>query len=316
MKHSFKNTVDNMLRDDLREIRSRFRTYLEVTGKHSSHLSRITAYLLYCQENNINIYNITYDDFEKYIQLCLKTLLKQTVNLHICAIRLLYRFFHNSDKCDCREVISKFKRYKPSLRIMSVNKYLTFEEMRRTLSNALTYHHFHNVHKAKAMLYFIFFTGLRAGEMIRLRRSDFDFEKCSVLVGVPNKTLSERIVFYPSFLVEHLSRYFNSEPEEISAFNINKPKLTDFFISLRKYVPNKKHINARIMRHSFAMFLASQKISERVVQKLLGHSSIDSTLIYYDPDLDMVKDIYTDATKTVNEKEISELSNERSDKNL
>jgi len=56
---------------------------------------------------------------------------------------------------------------------------------------------------------------------------------------------------------------------------------TNAWVILQKYekVINR-HLNPHVFRHSYAVYLLSQGLDVRYVQKLLGHSSILNTMIY------------------------------------
>ena len=159
--------------------------------------------------------------------------------------------------------------------------------------------------KIKAVLYFMFYTGLRAGEITRLKRRDINLKELRAIVRNPNKNNEERYTFFPQKIGVMLQEYFDIESEEYNAFNMTHRKLSYLLARLKMFLSEKKNLSPHILRHSFANLLAENEIGIRVAQKLLGHKSLNSTLIYYDPDLKIVEKIYRknlDSNKLMKEK--------------
>lgn len=137
---------------------------------------------------------------------------------------------------------------------------------------------FKNPLKVKAILYFMFYTGVRISEVIYLKREDIDLqEKIARILYRKNK--EPLIVFYPKKVKGILESYFATEPEKENAFNITYENLRDKFKKINPYL---KEINfhPHLLRHSFAiMFLMKGGILSEL-QDLLGHKSLNSTAIY------------------------------------
>ena len=121
----------------------------------------------------------------------------------------------------------------------------------------------------------------------------------TVLVELPTKNRSERVVFFPKYLVPSLQEYFLLEEEKKNAFNMSRMKFDYLIKQLRDFVPRekKKGFSLHSLRHSMGNMLAEQGVDVRIAQKLLGHKDIQSTLIYYDPDINTIKKIYNERVK-------------------
>lgn len=129
-------------------------------------------------------------------------------------------------------------------------------------------------------------TGMRVGEMVLLNREDVDFnERECVVFGKGNK---ERIVYFDARTKIHLQNYLSKRKD-------NNPAL---FVSLKTPYDRLKigGVEARLRNlgkqlglnkvhpHKFRRTLATMAIDKGMpieqLQKLLGHSKIDTTLQY------------------------------------
>lgn len=129
-------------------------------------------------------------------------------------------------------------------------------------------------------------TGMRVGELVKLNRSDIDFEgrECVVL-GKGNK---QRKVYFDARAKIHLQNYLNSRTDENIALFVslqkpfNRLQISGVEIRLRE-LGRRLNIN-RVHPHKFRRTLATMAIDKGMpieqVQQLLGHQSVDTTLQY------------------------------------
>ncbi len=149
--------------------------------------------------------------------------------------------------------------------------------------------------QVKAILYFMFYTGVRKGEMLYIHRKDFDLNKNRVKIYAP-KTKNERIVIFPEKVKGIFLDYFNSEKEKNNAFNLTQTTVSNIFKTLK---PHLKDCNFRphLFRHSALTMLAKGNMNILYIQKLAGHKSIESTKRYIQCKIDDIQDIYNNLTK-------------------
>ncbi|MBC7333659.1 MAG: site-specific tyrosine recombinase XerD [Actinobacteria bacterium] len=155
----------------------------------------------------------------------------------------------------------------------------------------------------RAMIELLYSSGLRVSEIINLKLANIDFEEGLVrFVGKGNK---ERIVpvgdIAMSFLVRYLgaSRHMIEKEYKSDYVFLNKSgrKLTrqGFWKILKKYQKKlnlNKNLYPHMFRHSFATHILERGADLRVVQELLGHSSISTTEIYTNVSRKHIKDTY------------------------
>ncbi len=155
----------------------------------------------------------------------------------------------------------------------------------------------------RAMFEVLYSCGIRVSELVNLKLSQIDFEEKIIrFVGKGGKI---RITPLGSKAAEFLEKYikvdrFNIEREKKSEFvflNKNGSKLTrqGFWKILKKYFKKfniAKNIYPHIFRHSFATHMIESGADLRIVQELLGHSSISTTEIYTNLNQDYLKEVY------------------------
>ena len=132
--------------------------------------------------------------------------------------------------------------------------------------------------KVKAIFYFLFFTGIRIGEIDSLKRNDFNLDQKEVKILV-SKTKEERLVFYTEKVKDILIEYFNSEQEETNAFNTTSMSIKQKFYRMKEYFEDI-NLHPHTFRHSFAIHCLKQGVDLLTVSKLLGHKNTQTTERY------------------------------------
>ena len=129
-------------------------------------------------------------------------------------------------------------------------------------------------------------TGMRKMEALRLRVKDVDFDRNLIVVreGKGNK---DRITMLPSALVADLQKqlaYARSLWENDRA--LKRPGVETPPGVAKKYpraaarAQIAKPISTHTLRHSFATHLLDRGQDIRTIQELLGHTHVDTTMIY------------------------------------
>jgi len=137
--------------------------------------------------------------------------------------------------------------------------------------------------KHKLAIMFLYSAGLRLSELINLKRADLDFDRCLINIrsGKGNK---DRITLLSKNLKEDLLRYYsNTNFKTDYVFEGRNKKYSKK--SVQKILENagKKidlKVHPHMLRHSFATHLLEDGVDIRHIQKLLGHSNLETTEIY------------------------------------
>ncbi|MDD3186974.1 MAG: tyrosine recombinase [Bacilli bacterium] len=145
-------------------------------------------------------------------------------------------------------------------------------------------------------------TGVRVSELVNIKLEDInEFDMTIRILGKGNK---ERIVLYGETLKEKLNLYLNKVREKLKKensdyllFNKNGTKLTDRGVRkiidkiVKKTTLNEK-ISPHIIRHTFATHLLKEGADLRMVQELLGHSSLAATQVYTHITNEQLRNVY------------------------
>ena len=158
----------------------------------------------------------------------------------------------------------------------------------------------------RALFELMYACGLRVSEIVALRLEDIDF--IDQVVHITGKGDKQRIVPFYDMAKEILLHYI----EEVREKWIQKEKHSIVFINQRgkglttrgvQYLMQKQadalnmsiHIHPHMFRHSFATHLLDNGADLRLVQELLGHSSLSTTQIYVHVSQERLKNVYIQA---------------------
>lgn len=158
----------------------------------------------------------------------------------------------------------------------------------------------------RALLEFLYGTGIRVTEITRLNTQAIDFAENEV--RVMGKGSKERIVLFGSHASRALREYLNKG----RALLLGEKKNNAFFLGRRGERLSPRHIERIIrfwarkagiqkkvtphtLRHTFATHLLEGGADLRMVQELLGHVSLSTTQVYTHVTKERLKKVYDDA---------------------
>jgi integrase/recombinase XerD len=221
----------------------------------------------------------------------------RSLSRHLAAIRMFCRF------------LSREK-----LLAMDVTQTIDSPKLWRTLPHTLDYGEVERLLAApntrtklglrdRAMLEFMYATGLRVSEVAHIKLGDITFEAGFLRsVGKGNK---ERIVPIGKHAIEWIQRYLREARGSFAkAENLGEVFLSTrgkplsrktIWALIKKYARRAgitKNITPHTLRHSFASHLLDNGGDLRVIQEMLGHADISTTQIYTHVDQGRLKETH------------------------
>ena len=156
---------------------------------------------------------------------------------------------------------------------------LSVEEVERFFEKVGTLKH-------RAVLMLCYGAGLRISEAVKIRIADIDSDRMLIRV-VEGKGRKDRYVAMPKRLLKVLRSYWRAErPKDhlFPSWREGRPISTSSVALACRNAATRARIHKRVtahtLRHSFATHLMEQGTDTRVIQVLLGHSSIETTARY------------------------------------
>lgn len=137
--------------------------------------------------------------------------------------------------------------------------------------------------KHRLILMFLYYTGIRLNEIVNLRWEDIDFER-GIIHLKTTKGSKDRIIFLHGRLAEFIKAFNLKGNGLVFLSNFGERYNKRTFQMIVKSTSKKAGINKRVtphtLRHSFATHLLEAGADIRHIQKLLGHSSLQTTQVY------------------------------------
>lgn len=257
-----------------------------------------SQFISYCVANGINALESNYQTFTNYIiykrDVCKNS--NETLNNHIKIIKSFFNFCKEQNKlldATPYNAICLVKTFKHQRKIYDI---ITKTELEDLIITSVQRGIYIDAYKLKALLYLMFYTGMRRNEIANLKRCDIDLVQCKGIVRLPNKSKKEREFFFPPRIGEFLKYYFDREKEDFNAFNLNYNQIKHIIDTISKNLVNKK-ITPHSFKRSFANMLMEEGIDVADAQLLLGHANILTTMVYYKPSKRRVEKNYRDFIK-------------------
>lgn len=160
----------------------------------------------------------------------------------------------------------------------------------------------------KTMFTMLYACGLRVSELVNVEWKDISLS--DRIIRITGKGDKERIVpFYKGFdrqLMEYKEKYWIHHAKKDTVFvSLRGNQLTSRGVQflMQKHADEigmSMNVHPHMFRHSFATHLLDNGADIRVVQELLGHSSLSTTQIYTHVSMNKLKEAYMDAHPLAN----------------
>lgn len=260
----------------IKSYMSHARLFLEYCGKNANQLVKedINYYLLYLLEQKGNTHSFVSQAVSSIKFLFGKVLMKDDLTLNI--------------------VRPKKEKKLPEV--------LSQKEVRVILDNITNLKH-------KAILFLTYSSGLRVGEVVRLKLKDIDSDRMLIHV-VQGKGRKDRYTVLSEVtlgvLREYVQKFKPAEwlfQGEEAGRHITERTVQRVFESAREKAGIQKKVSVHSLRHSFATHLLEGGIDLRYIQELLGHESSKTTEIYTHVTKKSIKSIASPLDKIIGKRE-------------
>lgn len=257
----------------MKPLRQQFIDAMQLSGytAHTieNYLRIVTGITRYFKRNPLDLTKEQIDDYLLFLHRE-KRYAPSTVNLSMNALKTFYR------------LLAPDKKGMDSLRNMKKQRHLpivlSLSEVERLISVIKNLKH-------RAIVTLLYSAGLRLSECIKLHPVHIDSARMKVRVE-QGKGKKDRYTLLSERALQTLREYFHSHRPKQWLFEGRNAKQYSCR-SIGKIIDNaarKANINKRVsphtLRHSFATHLLEAGVALPVIQKLLGHSSIKTTMIY------------------------------------
>lgn len=134
--------------------------------------------------------------------------------------------------------------------------------------------------KHKLIIILLYSSGLRVSELVNLKRTDIDVEKKAIFISQAKGKKDRYTILSEKARVLLLQYLCENEFTTRYLFEGRKGKYTVKSVQQILKKASARNITPHMLRHSFATHLLEEGIDIHYIQKLLGHSKLETTSIY------------------------------------
>ncbi|MCL2758985.1 MAG: tyrosine-type recombinase/integrase [Treponema sp.] len=265
----------------------------------------LLRYENYCNNNDISVQSAEPYEVQKFIaDLSAERMSAASVNRCLSSIRGFYRWMIRFNKRDDNPC-SSLRNIKMPVKLPHVlweNEMADFAAL--PVSTGILW-----PERDKALIMAMYSGGLRISEVVSLSMASIsaDLDEAKIT----GKGGKERYVFFSDEAIAAIMEYLPQRAARLRMAGMDSKK-SALFISrkgqsisvpgvrwiISRYAQHSglgKNIHPHALRHSFATHMVNSGCDVRVVQEMLGHSSISTTQRYTHVNLEKLKNVYAKA---------------------
>ena len=274
----------------------------------SAYRRDLTRFFHYLSTNNLSLSQVTQDDLTLYVAWLRGMnntefeLGQASISRNVISLRSYYTYLAQEHK-----FANPTATFRPPKINQRLPKALSIDQILKLLDfsdqDVVSI-------RDKALLELLYSTGARVSELINLEILDISTldtpDASSTVVKLKGKGGKERVVPIGSFALNAVENYLTrSRPNLIKSLNqralflnqrggkLTRQSAWNIVMAAAKKAGISENVSPHSMRHSFATHLLDGGADIRVVQELLGHSSVNTTQIYTLITIDRIRESYS-----------------------
>ncbi len=292
------------MKDSFKKYLQEFILYIEVEKNFSkltvrAYNSDILSFLIWLNDKDIE--SVTYNTIGEYlIYIRQFNYTKTTIARKISSLRTFWKYLYRERVIETNPALGVHSPKKNK----SLPEFLNESEIEKILNNIKM--ESPAGYRNRVILELLYATGMRISELSNLNFENLNLEDNEIKVF--GKGAKERIVLVSERAKNFLTAYIkkvrglicsgadesNSSPVFINktGYRLQPQSVRLAIKEVVKEIELPKHVTPHVFRHSFATKLLENGADLRVVQELLGHSSISNTQIYTHVTTEKLKESY------------------------